>query len=203
MKTIMSDEYSHELKRLGVNPLSGEGCQLGTRLDTDVCLDTVPLVESYLGGVTISHSGFNGWARDPEGVWHPSASRAWDYENKCKREGWITDQGKCFKLPRTMIDELLVYLLLNKDDKAEVIVWKQGKHGDEFYINGLLLVMSKEEWNLFKLGYSGESTGEESGAYDQGDRMKRQEERFKIKWRVFFQDQRGSNTHGWTGKNIS
>jgi hypothetical protein len=48
MRIIVSDEYHKELERLGVNPLSGEGCQMGTRLDTDVCPGTVALVESYL-----------------------------------------------------------------------------------------------------------------------------------------------------------
>jgi hypothetical protein len=201
----MADEYQYELRKLGVNPLSGEGCQLSTRLDTDVSPEAVPLVESYLGGVTLNHSGYNGWAKDPEGVWHPGRSYAWDYENKCRREGWETSDGKCFKLPRTMIDELLVYLILWKDPEAWSIVYVQGKRVDNWgIINGRLMVMTRDEHTLFSEAYHSEESPYNKGSIErEAICLHRQTEEYGVKWRLFNNTWRGSNTHAWSGKNIS
>lgn len=120
-KILSGSQYNDELRRLGINILSGEGCKMGKRWDTDVSPQALPHLEAWLGGVRLTHSGMNGWAVDPKGVYHPGRSQAWDYESGKLREGWYTEDGHCFKLARSMMVDLLKWLILRSGEVAGII----------------------------------------------------------------------------------
>lgn len=200
MKIIQSNDLYNELRNLGVNGLSGEGCNMGLRIDTDVSPEATPLVEEFLGGVVLTHSGFNGWAKDPEGKWHASQSMAWDYDNKCQREGWTTDRGKCFKLPYSMAQDLLVFLLLKKG--YDMVVTSTGAAKDLYYVYASVVAMSHDEYKDFRDGMEMEEYPA-AGDYAarEGAHLAKRIETFNIGWRTF--NNPNSNMHMWSGKNIS
>lgn len=198
MKTIYEGDYRETLTNLGVNPLSGEGCQLGLRWDTDVSPQAAPLVEEWMGGMKLAHSGFNGWSVSPDGVYLSGASQAWDYINKVKLPGWKTDPGYCFKLPRSMLVDLLVFLLLKQPDTPQHLIRVESLWGEGSLVGNMIILLNTDERSVFA------DVGKERP--DQNDRvaalaffLKEQNAR----WRGFMKDQSGANLHHFSGKKIA
>jgi len=206
MRTINQGDYSNELRKLGINMLSGEGCNMGTRIDTDVSPTAAPFVEEYLGGMKLTHSGFNGWGVDEFGKYHVNRMSAYHYVNDkfVKRDGWSTEDGYCFKLPRSMIDELLIFLLLKQNEHV-VYVPADGKPG--FAIGGFILVMSDDEYSMFRGGLDYDGNYADGVGLPKPKRaghvMRIQSDRYDLYWRHFEGQDASANRHAFSGKMIA
>ncbi len=173
---ISGMDLRDELREMGVNMLSGEGCNLGLRIDTDVSPQAEPLVSAFLGGVQLTHSGFNGWSQDPEGKYHAGGSARWNYDEKAYKAGWRGTSGKCFKMPRILINDLAVYLFL-ANGKAEAVV--------------RIRTEAMVSFNLF------------SNRQDYLEWIEKYDQYYKNEeWQVFFAGQVPANTHQFSGKTI-
>jgi len=201
MNKIIQSKYVKELENRGVNPLSGEGCQLGWRIDTDVSPKAKEHVESFYGGMKLTHYGFNGWAFDGE-KYHASRTRA--YKDHKLKAGWSTHDGWCFKLHRDHIEKLLVYLVLNQDNPY-VVVMVEGGHKDNMRFEPILLVFDKqEEFESFRMGVNAETPPDtDDEALEQGFLVQKRQEWSDFSYSYQFGHQSGENVHGWTGKRIS
>ncbi len=200
------NEFVTELRNRGVNILSGEGCQMGTRLDTDVSPEALPIVQSFYGGVKLIHSGYNGWCQDPQGKWHAGRSQAWDYENTTVKEGWTTHDGNAFKLHRTLIPELLIYLILHQDDPYAIIHVERKRDPEQHLtISERLYVFENgEEYGAFMdLDDDFDPMGSDDFVLDAAYYFKKQIDLFDIRYQMFFGNHKGSNMHMWSGKNIT
>lgn len=199
MKTYHDDVYRIRLINLGVNPLSMEGCGMGTRIDTDVCPSTVPLVEEYLGGIRLTHDGFNGWSKDPNGKWYNSKITA--YKDNIIKEGWSTHQGKCFKLPVSMVKELLIFLLLKN---GHHIISVTGKAIEDWgRVIDRIHTLDEEEYMEFYQWLTVDNTREPKNPLQRAaSGLKQQALLYHVDYSMWMPSEAGSNRHSWTGKDI-
>lgn len=208
MKIIQESDFIFTLISLGVNPLSGEGCRMGTRIDTDVSPEATPLIEEYFGGIKLTHAGFNGWSIDPDGKCHAGRQQAWDYEKKAQKEGWSTRDGFCFKLPESMISEILVFLLLRQKDSPEYLIRVAGKRIENVgAIPGKIILLDKEEKDIFMSMSTVEEYVFDLSRHEEVERegyyFWKQVKMYEVGWRSFNKSKAGSNRHSWTGKEIA
>lgn len=205
MKIIHDDEYRRELERLGVNLLSGEGCNLGLRVDTDVSPKAAFYIEGYLG-VELQGGTFNGWSVDPDGKYHAGYSKSWDYVNKCHIPFWTTEVGYGMKMPRSLIEELLVYMLL-AIDSYEMVVWVHSKRVllEGFFISGRVICFdSIEEYRKFRELMDNDTAFAEidDPMAREACALARQAERWDVRWRSFRKEDVPANRHAFFGRKI-
>ena len=206
MRTINQSDYRDELRKLGVNMLSGGGCNMGTRIDTDVSPAAAPYVEEYLGGMKFTHSGFNGWGKDEFGKYHANYSSAYHYvaDKRVIRDGWSTEDGYCFKLPRTMIDELLIFLLLKQN---EHVIYVPAKRAQGFVLGGFILILSGNEYVTFRKGLNYEGKEYPSPSLPDTERIGRtlrmQSDEYDLYWRSYEGRNASANRHFFSGKKIA
>lgn len=148
MRVVDRDQMYTLLKEMGVNLLSGEGCRLGMRWDTDVSPRIAPLISNFLGGMDFTQEGMNGWGLTPEGNYRPGYGSAYEYvEGKLrKKEGWAIDPGYCFKLPRALIQPLFIYLALRLGYAPGGITHIPAQKAGLQYNDNFILFESKREW---------------------------------------------------------
>lgn len=210
----VSNGLRRELEEVGVALLSGESCNLGMRVTTDISPAAAPLVEEFLA-VKLHQSGMNGWARQIApgklGRWQSGRMRAWDYDLRTKRDGWETADGFCIHLPRSLVTDLFVFLTL-KAGQYEVIIhsWPvQQPYGGLRFDESLLLFEPGEHerfmetfFRLYEIYKAGDYPDNSVEYTAKANYLAKWSVEEVIAWRRYFAHYATTNTHAWSGRQL-
>jgi hypothetical protein len=208
MREVSSNDIIKELEQMGVAPLSGEGCNMGLRLDTDVSPAAAPLVEEWFGvDLKLKHTGFNGWAFDGA-KYHEGRSSAYTYDAEghyVKKEGWTTHDGFCFKLPRSMMKELWLFMTLKQNYgiyQISFIGEKAGLRGDDYF----LVFKQEDDFKGFQTDLEAaieKGDGEYIAHATPAQQVARTYLMKLYTYRYWVNKDASANRHAWSGKMIA